>query len=130
MTTRSDLAAGIAPGSLEYGARDDLVAGLQSAVGSPSPTGAPNPQVEQGPPPLDSVDDPIAALLGGQIDPGQSGNPLTSGLSVGAGPGPAGTQPQKDPKKLQLMQIATTAASPIIRAAARAELRRLVGERL
>lgn len=132
MTTRDDLTKGIEPGSLPHGERDDLESGLADALGAGGPAlgdALGGGGAAGGPLPLDSVDDPIAGLLGGDLDPGPSDH-LTSGLSVGPGAGPAGMIETKDPKKVRLQQIATTAKSPLIRAAARAELRRLVGESL
>ena len=129
MTSRSDTAAAITPGSLEYGDRQKLVAGLQS-VGTGGQPAAPNPAAGTLPPPVDGANDPLAALLGGQINPQGTDNPLTSGLSVGPGNGPDGVQNLQDPRKVRLQQIATKASSPMLRAAARLELRRLVGERV
>lgn len=121
----SDLIAGITPGSLEYGKRAPLEAGLLAGGGggtaTPGAIGAPSL-------PQDSVQDPIAALLSGDIDPGGQTAPLTSGLSVGPGPGSLGDSPAERPVKVRLQNIASTAASPLTRAMARNELRRLVRE--
>ncbi len=125
--TASDLIGGIEPGSVEHGQRAALEQGLSAALPDASQTG-PNPLAGQPGPPLDSVDDPIAALLSGELDPGGGQEPITSGLSVGPGDGPPGSLPQQDPKKVRLQQIATQARSPLFRAAARNELRRLTGE--
>lgn len=122
VATASDLTAGIAPGSLEHGERAPLEAGLMSgAVGGASQGAAPSAP----PPPVDAVGNPLAALINGDINPGGQPDPLTAGLSVGPGPGPAGTDPL-EPKKVRLRQIATQGDSPLLRAAARNELRRMV----
>lgn len=127
--TASDLIGGIEPGSVEHGQRASLEQGLSSALGEAPQTG-PNPAAGQPDLPLDNVDDPIAALLSGDLDPGGGQDPLTSGLSVGPGAGPAGTQAFQDPKKVRLQQLANEARSPLVRAAARNELRRLTGDRV
>ena len=124
--TASDLSAGIAPGSLPHGSRGDLEAGLASAIGTSAPSvdgaaGAVDP-------PVDSVDDPIAALLNGDITPGGGGGPITEGLSVGSGAGPAGQVSGVSPEQARLQQIAMQAKHPLIRQMARNELRRIVSE--
>ena len=116
--------ASIEPGSTEYGDRQKLEAGL--AAGG-APTGAPNPAAGGPAPQLDAGTDPLGAILNGSLNPGGS-DELTAGLSVGPGPGPLGDTNVPDPKKVRLAQIAETARSPMLRAAARNELRRLAGE--
>ena len=126
MTTRSQLVEGIEPRSLEHGKRAELEAGLQGAlVDAPAVPGG----GAGGPPPVDSAEDPLAALLGGNLDPGGTGEPVTSGLSVGPGRMPLEAQPQ-DPRQIRLQQIATQAKNPTLRAMARNELRRNSGERV
>lgn len=126
VASKSDLQAGIAPGSLEHGARAPLEAGLQSAGGGSAPPAAAAAGAQ---PPTDSSN-PLSALLNGDIDPGPQEGPVTSGLSVGSGPGPNGPEIQIDPVQARLQQIAMEAKSPLIRQMARNELRRLVGERV
>lgn len=122
-----DLRKAIAPGSVEHGQRDDLEAGLSGALGSSpgvGPGGPPQPGMPQS-----AAGSPLDALLGGQITPPQGNDlPLTAGLSVGPGAGPAGL-PGQDPRKAKLQQMATTARSPVLRQVARNELRRLVREK-
>jgi len=129
MTTRSELAAGIEPGSLPHGGRQELTAGLEGAVGGG--LGAPAPGGEGAvQPPVDSGDDPLAAMLSGDLTPPATDMPITSGLSVGAGPGPGGQIQQVSPEHSRLLQIAQQAKHPLIRQMARNELRRIVGEQV
>ena len=129
MTSRSDLEAGIEPGSMPYGARQELVGGLEAAVGGEQGgPGTPTAAVNAGVDPVDSVDDPLGALLSGEIDPGMTEDPITSGLSVGPGVGPMGQVSNVSPKQSRLIQVATQAKSPMIRWLARNELKRLVAE--
>jgi len=125
--TASDLAKGIAPGSTEYGDRQVLEDGLGDAI-IDQPTGAPNPAAGAPPLPVDSTGDPMAALLSGQLNPNAGQDPLTSGLSVGLGAGTPGSIEQQDPVKTRLQQVAQFAKSPLVRAAARNELRRITRE--
>lgn len=122
--TVSQTAASITPDSTEYGDRQTLEAGLAGAVGGTQlPTQSPaGPSAPAG-----SIGDPMAALAGG-LNPGTGTGPLTTGLSVGAGAGPLGQEQQESPVKVKLQTIATTARSPMTRAAARNELRRLSRE--
>lgn len=129
MTSKSDVIASIQPGSTEYGDRQKLIAGIQATSIGEGASG-PNPEAGSTSPSLDAVDDPLAALLSGSINPQGQNNPQTTGLSVGPGTGPEGQAEQQDPRKVRLQQIATTASSPLLRASARAELRRLVLERI
>lgn len=119
--TPSDLIAGIEPGSLPQGERAPLEAGLAGgAVPGDSPTPAGGPAL-----PMDSIQDPIAALLSGDINPGGQDTPLTSGLSVGPGPGAMGGDLSENPTSVRFRQVAMTASSPLTRAVARNELRRM-----
>jgi hypothetical protein len=128
--TASDLSAAITPGSTAYGDRQTLEANLQEAIpgggGGPTVDGAFD-AVEPG---VDSADDPIAALLSGEINPGAQQGSLTDGLSVGDGPGPGGEGFAVTPEQVRLQEVATQAKHPLIRQMARNELRRLVGERV
>lgn len=119
MANVSELSAGIMPGSLPHGDRASLEAGLSSAVSSP--TGAPAPTAAP-PMPMDNTDDPLAALLSGDITLPPGGQP-TDGLSVGAGPGPL-PKPEESPKTERLRWIAEQATSPTLRALAMRELRK------
>jgi hypothetical protein len=126
MTTRSDLVAGIQPGSLPHGNRAKLEEGLKSVVPAPSPTDPGG--IGGAAPPPDAAGDPLAALLSGEINPGQGSAPLTDGLSVGPGVGPNGPTPSVSPEMARLQQIAMQAKSPLLRQMARNELRRIVRE--
>ena len=120
-----DLASGIEAGSTEYGDRQVLEAGLATLPsgtqgGAPAPVGAP---AGGGSGPLAGPVDPLGALATGTINPNEQGL-LTDGLSVGPGTMPPGTGAD-DPVKVRLREIATEARSPVLRALARNELRRL-----
>ncbi len=120
--TASQTSASIAPDSTEYGDRQTLEAGLGAAVGGATQLPATSPATPSSP--AGSIGDPMAALLGG-LDPGAGPGPLTTGLSVGAGAGPLGEQQQQSPVQVKLQSLATSARSPMTRAAARNELRRV-----
>lgn len=119
-----DLAAGIEPGSTEYGDRQTLEAGLATLPSAPGGAPAPSAPAGGGAPPINGVTDPLGALMSGVIDPGQSGA-LTDGLSVGPGTPPPGQGEAEQPVKTRLREIAMNARSPVLRAIARNELRRL-----
>lgn len=123
----SQLISAIEPGSTDYGDRQTLEAGL--AASSPDGAPAPDPAAAAVAPPVDAGGDPLSALLSGAVNPGGSG-PLTSGLSVGPGAGPMGQLGQVDPKEERLRQVATQSQSPVVRALARNELRRLTAGRV
>lgn len=129
MVTRDDLSRAIQPGSIEYGKRQQLEAGLASAVPSPAAIGAEGGQAP-GPGALPpSPDNPLASLLDGSITPPVEG-PITSGLSVGPGPGPHGQVSPVSPRMARLQQVAMQARNPLVRQMARNELRRMVGEQV
>ena len=125
--TAGDLANSIEPGSTEYGDRQVLEQGLAAAV--PGNAGGPDPAAAAPPAPVDGLGDPLGALLGGSVDP-QGGGAITDGLSVGPGTGPGGVSQQQDPRLTRLQQLAQHAKSPLLRASARNELRRLTGTRV
>ena len=119
----------IAPGSTQYGDRQNLEAGLSqimSGAGGGSagaPTTTPAPRVP-------GSSNPLAALASGVVS-GNPNSPVTAGMSVGPGPGPAvGMDPMMGDRANRLRALATQAASPALRALARAELRRMVREPL
>lgn len=117
----------IAPGSTEYGSRQGLEAGIGEAMGAAGGGGA--PAGGGGAPSFQTPESPLGALLGGEISGG--GEPLTDGLSVGPGAGPAvGEDPMLSDRANRLRMIATEAASPQLRALARSELRRMTREPL
>ena len=116
----------ITPGSVAHGDRAGLEAGLsqalttQEAVAGPSQGG--------GPPPLAIPEDPLGALVSGEV--GGSDLPSTDGLSVGPGAGaPSSVAPTMvTPRADLLRDLAENAATPAIRTAARNELRRTLRE--
>lgn len=116
--------AAIAPGSTEYGSRGGLEAGLSQTMGmgggAPSGGGgAPG----MAPPPENA----LGALMSGAVSGGSA--PLTDGISFGPGAGPPQAQdPMLGDRANRLRLIATQAASPQLRAIARAELRRMSRE--
>jgi len=118
----SDLVGSIEPGSIPQGDRAGLEQGLAGLGGGGAGSSAVAAGAAAAP---TGGNDPISALLSGDVDPGGQG-PITDGLSVGPGDGPA-TEPQS-PQIIRLQQIATQASSPLLRSAARNELRRIVGE--
>lgn len=121
MTTR-DAQRAIEPGSVPHGERGALEQGLSEVLSNPQRGVQPVPG--GGPSPLAIPEDPIGALLSGEV----AGDdlPSTAGLSVGPGPGPAQTQDvMLGTRAERTRQIAQEASSPMIRAAARNELRRM-----
>ena len=68
--------------------------------------------------------DPVGMLLSGAL--GADPNPVTSGLSVGAGPGPNVRPGVPDATAERLRLVAQHAKTPMLRAMARAALRRRV----
>ena len=119
----SDLAKSIQPDSTQYGDRKSLEAGLGAAVGAGGP--APSGGAASAAPPLDSSRDPMAALLSGDLNPGGGDVPLTDGLGVGPGMTPGAGQ--QDSRESRLRQLAQSAQTPLLRAAARSELRASLG---
>jgi len=119
--------AAIAPGSTEYGDRG----ALEAAIGSAGGGGPAAPSAGGGGPTtaLPSATDPLGALLGGGITPGEL--PLTDGLSAGPGAGPnMGDDPMLSDYATRLRTLATEAASPMLRSAARNRLRRMSRQQL
>jgi len=116
----------IAPGSMAYGDRGPLEQGLSSAMGggggapqggAPAPTALPTPE------------NPLGALLSGQVGGGDT--PITDGLSVGPGANPVTAPDQMlGDRASRLRMIATEAASPQMRELARSMLRRMAREPL
>lgn len=123
MTTPSTLTSAIEPGSTEYGDRQTLEAGLATLPGAsggapPPPGGGP---AAGG---IPTMGDPLTALLSGSVNPTGGGQGvLTDGLSVGPGTMPPGQE--ENPVMSVLRTAATEARSPVLRALARNELRRL-----
>lgn len=123
--TPSDISAAIPAGTFAQGDRQDFTANLQTALGGQG--GSSQAAGGQVPPPVDSVQDPMAALISGDLNPGEAGT-LTDGLSVGPGAGVDGFEPQLDPRRVRLTDISTQSNSLVLRSMARAELRLLDDE--
>jgi len=128
MTVR-DAQRAIEPGSLAQGDRAALEGGLSQVLGQSGGAQGPAPG---GPAPLTIPEDPIGALLAGEVA-GNADMPSTDGLSVGPGAG----APQSDvpsamvtPRAEMIRELAQSAATPAIRNAARNELRRILREAL
>lgn len=124
--TLEQMSGSIEPDSLEYGARDDLEAGLPAAM--PQPTAGAAPETGAGAIAFEGPgEDPFELMLGAE-----EGNniPITEGLSVGPGAGPAARGlPPLDSMDQRLKLVATGARSPVLRAMARNALRRRLRER-
>ena len=114
----------IAPGSTAYGDRQSLEAGLASAMGGGGGGGPAGGGPTSVAPPQE---DALGAMLSGAVGTGSA--PFTDGLSFGPGAGPPQAQdPMLGDRANRLRLIATQAASPQLRAIARAELRRMARE--
>ena len=124
MTVRDSQRA-IEPGSTESGNRQVLESGLSQVLsGQEAQQGQSAPG---GPPGVAIPESPLGALLSGEVEGDQF--PSTEGLSVGAGGGPAQEATiMQGTRANGLRQIANEASSPMLRAAARAELRRMTKE--
>lgn len=113
---------GAATTGMDYGAKGQFMSALQGPGGSPAPQpqGTPPPAGVGVPP---GPNDPMGMLLSGAVAP-TTQEPLTSGLSVGPGPGPtvAPTVPDDVVERLRL--VAMHAKTPVLRAMARAAILR------
>jgi len=111
----------IEPGSVPSGDRAGLEAGLATVLGqgggAPGGPAAPVDPVQVG-------NDPLAALTSGGLTMPENG-PITSGLSVGAGPGPEVEDPLNTDKARQLRLLATQARTPALRQTAIRMLKRM-----
>jgi hypothetical protein len=124
MTAR-DLSAAIEPGSLPYGARQQLEANLPQALAGGAPEEGGGGELGG---PVAIPEDPIGALLSGEVEPDQEG-PVTEGLSVGLGAGPFSEPDEMMSSRAEkLRMLAQEASSPLIQQAARNELRRMARE--
>ena len=125
MVSPSAAAKGIEAGSTEFGDRQTLEANLVDAVGG---GGAPGVSATQGGPGVTVPEEPLGALIGGEVRGSQDGS-ITDGLSVGAGTGVAGAPDQMlGDRATRLRQLALQGSNPFVRAAARQELRRMTKE--
>lgn len=119
MGATTDPRRAIEAGSIPHGDR----AGLEEAL-TPGAGAGPSAVASAGPGSLPTPNDPIGALLSGEVSP-EAGIP-TAGLSVGPGDGPAGPLDiMQGDKAVRLRLIATQAATPTVRNAARRALRRM-----
>ncbi len=120
----ADIAAAIAPGSVPYGERGALESGISQSQATPKLPVAASPISPQDP----FSGGPMSALMG---DGGfGSDKPVTSGLSMGPGSGPA-TDLSNLPMPLiaKLQDVALNAKNPQLRGAALLALRRIVRQR-
>ena len=120
MATGDELAHSIEPGSVPYGERQNLEAGMAAVAQSPpGPTGGPVAPPGAAPQGDDSIT-PESVLGGGSV----SELPVTSGLEGGPGPGPMlGIEATTEQQKLQ--EIALSAPSAALRHMARVALRNI-----
>lgn len=115
----------IEPGSVPYGERQELEAGLQSLLGGgaeQAPGAAPVGNIS----PQDPFGDPMSALMGKEGY--QSNLPVTAGLSVGPGPGPDVQTNLPVSTMETLQEMALHAKTPRVRQLALLALRRIVRE--
>ncbi|MEE8374263.1 MAG: hypothetical protein V3R87_11140 [Dehalococcoidia bacterium] len=124
MTVRDSQRA-IEPGSTESGDRATLESGLSQVLsGQEAQQQAPAPGASPG---VATPEDPLGALLSGEVSGDEF--PSTEGLSVGPGGGPAQEATHMMGSRAEsLRAIAQEASSPMLRAAARSELRRMTKE--
>ncbi len=124
MTVRDSQRA-ITPGSTESGDRQVLESGLSQVLsGQESQQQAAAPGAVPG---VSIPEDPLGALLSGTVQGDEL--PPTEGLSVGAGGGPAQEATHMlGSRAASLRALAQEASSPMLRAAARSELRRMTKE--
>lgn len=112
--TADQLRRSIDPGSIPFGQRQGLEQNL-GQLGQPvSPAAVRTPMDQQ----LGIPSDPLDPLIGGDIPVGSE--ELTSGLSVGPGPGP--DQGPPDSRVERLRMVAAQARSPVLRELARRAL--------
>ncbi len=125
MTVR-DAQRAIEPGSTEQGDRAVLQDGLSQVLGGAGGDPAATPGTGGGP--LTIPEDPIGALLSGEVAGDEL--PSTDGLSVGPGAQPPDSiVPQMQNSRADLLRdLAQNAETPALRTVARNELRRMVRE--
>lgn len=117
----------IAPGSIPFGERQGVEAGLEAVLGGGGEGQAP-PSV-----PRISSDDPFSSPMAALEGKGgfESNLPITAGLSVGPGPGPMpGLNDMPVPVVQRLQDVALHAKTPHIRQMALIALRRLARENM
>lgn len=128
MTAR-DLIRSIEPGSIPHGERQGLESGLSQVLpAAQQPEGGGGASGVPGGGSVAIPEDPLGALLTGEIA-GDPNMPQTAGLSVGAGSGPAvENDVMMGSRAERVRALATESSSPLIRQAARNELRRMARE--
>jgi hypothetical protein len=129
--TGEQMGAAIAPGSIEYGKKEQLVRALGGMMaGAPRNPRATTPAPPKGNRGGQAPGDLMGMLTGGALPP--AGLPLTDGLSVGPGAGPVLQDASSIPSALEdrLRLVALNAKTPMMRAMARNALRRQVTRRL
>ena len=129
MATASEAVKAIEPGSTASGDRQTLEAGLGSVLGEDSSGQGGGPPPAPGAGGLTIPEDPIGALLSGEAS-GNPDIPLSDGLSLGPGAGaPDNIHPaMKTSRANRVRDLAMNASTPMIRQAARNELRRMMRE--
>lgn len=122
MATKEQLSAAIEPGSTEYGTRGQLESMLPSGGGAPAGGPGPGPGGELPAAPSS----PIDMMMSGDFEMNPD-VPPTSGLSVGAGPGPTMEESGASQSTYaeRLRAVASGAKSPALRAQARQALKAL-----
>lgn len=123
MANADEIMRTVEPGSLPQGERQAMASRLQQAL--PKPGGGGGAPTSQAPASSGGAPNPLSRLLGGGYS---SDLPVTDGLSVGPGAGPARSAiaAAESPKIGQLRMVALEAKSPLVRYHARMALRREV----
>ena len=120
--TAKDTINSIEAGTIPSGDRGTLEQGLQESLGEEAaPDGTPGAGVSG---PLPSANDPLGALMGGGVNPGDD-RPLTQGMSVGPGGGLAAEDPMMSDKAVRLRVIAQQAKTPSLKLLAIRMLKRM-----
>ncbi len=121
----TDLGRALEPGSVPSGERAELEGGLAAAVGGGQGAGPAAPA--GGAPAFPSMTNPLGMMLSGAV--GQDDRPLTDGLSLGPGAGPAPEQSvMLTAEADKLRALAIHAETPLVRALARYRLQQMVLE--
>lgn len=120
VASKGQMEAAIEPGSIEYGSRQSVVQGLPTQ-GGPTGGGTPGPRGELPADPGSPYD--LMASGAFEVNPDI---PPTSGLSVGAGPGPVLEESGEQSSYTErLRAVALHAKTPSLRAQARTALKAL-----
>lgn len=130
MPQHSQAAKAIEPGSTASGDRQTLEAGLGAVLGGDASGQGGGPPPAPGAGGLTIPEDPIGALLSGEA-PGNPDIPLSDGLDLGPGAGAPNNNihpAMKTSRADRVRDLAMNASTPMIRQAARNELRRMMRE--